>query len=166
MQRTRPATSACAKNAGSIYLFRLCPATRRCEAGRSIQRAGSRLCSWKIPPSAASTGSVQTIARTKTEIAAENTDNAVLLLNTSNDKMLVEQKKTKASSARPARRFSSSNASPLSYRPASIRLAALRRFRCRGNISRSPHQPDRRPLPCTPDVWFGVNFGARRRRYT
>ena len=38
------------------------------------------------------TGSVQTIARTKTEIAAENTDNAVLLLNTSDDKMLVEQK--------------------------------------------------------------------------
>jgi AraC-like DNA-binding protein len=38
------------------------------------------------------TGSVQTIARTKTEIAAENTDNAVLLLNTSNNKMLVEQK--------------------------------------------------------------------------
>ena len=38
------------------------------------------------------TGTVQTIARTKTEIAAENTDNAVLLLNTSNEGMLVEQK--------------------------------------------------------------------------
>lgn len=38
------------------------------------------------------TGTVQTIARTKTEIAAENTDNVVLLLNTSNDEMLVEQK--------------------------------------------------------------------------
>jgi AraC-like DNA-binding protein len=37
-------------------------------------------------------GTVRTIARTKAEIAAENTDNVVLLLNTSDDGMLVEQK--------------------------------------------------------------------------
>jgi AraC-like DNA-binding protein len=38
------------------------------------------------------TGTVHTIARTATEIAAENTDNAVLLLNRGTNDMLVEQK--------------------------------------------------------------------------
>jgi AraC-like DNA-binding protein len=37
-------------------------------------------------------GTVETIARTSTEIAAENTDNVVLLLNRSRESMLVEQK--------------------------------------------------------------------------
>ncbi|QPF92416.1 AraC family transcriptional regulator [Bradyrhizobium commune] len=37
-------------------------------------------------------GTVETIARTRTEIAAENTDNVVLLMNRSRECMLVEQK--------------------------------------------------------------------------
>ncbi|CAA2139004.1 AraC family transcriptional regulator [Hyphomicrobium sp. ghe19] len=37
-------------------------------------------------------GTVQTIARTEADVAAENTDNAVLLLNTGKEQMLVEQK--------------------------------------------------------------------------
>ncbi len=85
------------------------------------------------------------------------------LLNTSNDKMLVEQK-DKSIICTPGTAVLIEQCEPSHTGRPSIEGLQL----CGGSDaaakSQSPHQPDRRPLP-DPDVRFGVSFGARLCRY-
>ena len=79
-------------------------------------------------------GTVQAIARRTTEIAIENTDNAVLLLNSGTDEMLVEQKgKSIACTAGAAMLIE--QCEPSSIEVSAQHLATSLQFNCRVSSS-------------------------------